>query len=136
MKNIFKYIAICILFLTSAAAGLEKKGGAYDEFYANFVKFNPEGRRNIVIDALDRGIISLGMDKCLVEEMFKERLTYVIEKEEYCQAVVLFQPIQVASKPLMSPVITGWYLSLRFDRYHKLEDYFLSSRHPYWGHLM
>jgi hypothetical protein len=106
------------------------------DFAAKFRSADPQVRRHMVIDAIDSNLIRVGMGKSYIERMFEGNFVCIAEKEDYSKYVALFEPIIPPDKPLMSPIVRGWYVCFRFDKDGVLEDIFISKRHPYWGHLM
>jgi hypothetical protein len=135
MKSI-ALIVSAVLVCHLSAHGANDIDRQFDDFYKTFVDGNSQVRQAMVIGALDDNLIVLGMDKTRIQRLFREKLTFYIEKQEYSKAVVLFRPAEAGPSPLANPYITGWYVCFRFDENGKLEDYFISSRHPFWGKIM
>jgi len=137
-KNLLLLLAITGCFWSQLELRSEKEIGVSDskDFYAKFCQADPKTRFALVFEAIDSGAIRLGMSRKQVEKMFREKLTVIHEKEEYCNAVALFTPIDPPSHPLIQFPVTGWYVRFRFDENGVLKDYYITKRHPFYGNIM
>lgn len=91
----------------------------------------PMARRDLVIKAIDNGIIKRGLPLADVKVMFGGDLQIFrrASTNTVLKAVVFFEPAIPPPNPLMSASTQGWYFDLVFSSDDRLERYSLSNIH-------
>ena|SRR5690242_2489637 len=101
------------------------------EFNRSYKVSSPTARRDLVIKAIDEGVITRGLGISDMKGMFGDTLI-LFRKESatgITKAVVFFEPAKPPPKPLMSAAQSGWYLDLAFGSDNRLSHYSLSNVH-------
>jgi hypothetical protein len=99
------------------------------EFQHSFKTAEPKARRDLVIAAIDSGLIKRGLSLADAKLMFGEYFQ-VFRRElhkDKLNAVVFFEPVKPAPRPMMSALRQGWFIDLVFSSDDRLEYYSLSN---------
>jgi len=101
------------------------------EFKRAFKSGEPIIRRDLVIKAIDTGLIHRGLSLADARILFDDNLQVFPPKSPDLgtKAVVFFEPVKRSPNPMVSAVRTGWYIDLVFSSDDRLEYYSLSNLH-------
>jgi hypothetical protein len=101
------------------------------EFQQSFKAGNPKARRDLVITAIDTGLIHRGLSSADAKLMFAKDIQFFRRdsQNDNLKAVVFFEPAKPAPHPIMSALQEGWYIDFVFTSDGSLEHYSLSNLH-------
>lgn len=93
----------------------------------------PYARRDLVIKAVNDGVIRRGIKLTEVKHLFDGELRNVGFSSAYKKttATVFFEPVIPAPEPMMSALQEGWYINFFFLPDDSLEYYSLSNLHKF-----
>lgn len=101
-------------------------------FQHSFKDATPRTKRDLVISAIDSGLITRGLSLADARLMFAEDLQNLRREGQShnLKGVVFFEKAQPAPKnSIMSALQQGWYIDLVFSADDRLEHYSLSNLH-------
>ena len=110
----------------------EKKPTVFIEnFSTAYTAASPSAKRDMVIAAIDRGLIKRGMNLVETRQLFGAALIeHTRDSTNFSlSATVFFNPAIPAPKPMMSAIQEGWYCNFWFSSDDRLERYSLSNLH-------
>jgi len=137
MKYLFRYWLILLVGLgyfhlpKTALATEETSTNMIAEFQHSFKAATPKAKRDLVIAAIDSGLIKRGLTLTEAKAIFGQDLqVFPVESQKSrINAVVFFEPVQPPPTPMMSALRQGWYVDMAFSSNGKLEHYSLSNLH-------
>jgi hypothetical protein len=124
----------CLVWLFVSAAAEEADGPQFQQKYATTT--NNIGRRDLVLKAIDSGIIKRGMTLTEIQRLFGETNVFIFNDDNgrVYRSVVWFTLAPRQPKPsnphaaVRAVAPTGWYLDLEFQG-KQLNRYSLSNVH-------
>jgi len=122
---------VSAISLNHASAAEATSTNMIAEFQHSFKIATPKARRDLVIAAIDSGLIKRGLSLADVKLMFGQDFQ-VFRREsqkDKLNAVIFFEPVKPAPNPMMSALQQGWYIDLVFSSDDTLEHYSLSNLH-------
>lgn len=122
----------CWLLLTSVVLAADLVSNSLVQFqHAYRGTTEPKAKRDLVIKAIDDGIVKRGLSLMDAKAMFGDALqTFRRDSTNtVLKAVVFFEPAKPPPNPLMSALRRGWYLDLAFSSDDHLAHYSLSNVH-------
>lgn len=124
-------IFVCVLSLSKTFADDMPSTNVIAEFHRSFKAADPKAKRELVIAAVDSGLIKRGLSLDDTKRMFGADFQAFRRESTKAElnAVVFFEASKPASNPMMSALRQGWYIDLVFSSDDKLERYSLSNLH-------
>ncbi|MCX6904312.1 MAG: hypothetical protein NTW03_12710 [Verrucomicrobia bacterium] len=122
----------CWLLLTSLLVAADTVNNSLTQFqHAYQGTAEPRAKRDLVIKAIDDGVIKRGLSLVHAKVMFGDDLqTFRRDSTNaVLRAAVFFEPAKPPPNPLMSALLQGWYLDLLFSSDNRLDRYSLSNVH-------
>jgi hypothetical protein len=137
MKSLFLFfLGLLTAFLSAismneASAAEAASTNMIAEFQHPFKIATPKARRDLVIAAIDSGLIKRGLSLADAKVMFGQDFQVFRRKsqKDKLNVVVFFEPVKSAPNPMMSALRQGWYIDLVFTSDDTLEHYALSNLH-------
>ena len=127
----FLIVLLSIILVERADSSDTLKVKTLNQFKIAYTTANPKAKRDLVIEAVDDGIIKRGLPLSEASQLFgKDMQVYRRDSTNgVMDATIFFEPVTPAPKPFMSAVQEGWYLKMVFSSDYKLEYYSLSNLH-------
>lgn len=128
----FLRLLSCCLVLTCQLATADDMNDSLTKFQHAYQRAaDPKAKRDLVINAIDEGVIKRGLSLSDAKVMFGDDLqTFRRDSTNaVLAAVVYFEPAKPPPNPMMSALRQGWYLDLTFSSDNRLERYSLSNIH-------
>jgi hypothetical protein len=121
----------CLHFSKNLSAAEQPSTNKISEFQHSFKGATPKAKRDLVISAIDNGLIKRGLSLTDAKVMFEQDLqVFPMESpNRRIKAVVFFEPAQRSPTPLTSALRQGWYVDMEFSADGKLDHYSLSNLH-------